>query len=84
MKSNKITSFLQLFEKDKYNQQPKKEAAIVKNTLITEEFERCVLCGELTSVLISTPINLRENYEVGCGQVCRFCKQKLHISKKGY
>ena len=41
-----------------------------------EEFERCIICGELTDILVSTPIDLRENYEVGCGQLCAECASK--------
>ena len=38
-----------------------------------EEFERCVICGELTCIPVSLPIDWRENYEIGCGQVCAKC-----------
>ncbi len=43
-------------------------------------FERCVMCGEMTDVPISTPIELRSNYEVGCGQLCIACQKKLRSS----
>lgn len=48
----------------------------MNNTPNTEEFERCVLCGELTCIPISMPIDWRENYEIGCGQVCAECAKK--------
>ena len=42
----------------------------------TEEFERCVICGELTCIPVSLPIDWRENYEIGCGQICAECAKK--------
>lgn len=42
----------------------------------TEEFERCVICGALTCIPVSLPIDLRENYEIGCGQICAECAKK--------
>lgn len=42
----------------------------------TEEFERCVMCGSLTSVPISMPVDWRENYETGVGQICIECAKK--------
>ena len=42
----------------------------------TEEFERCVMCGKLTCIPISMPVDWRENYEIGCGQLCAECAKK--------
>ena len=42
----------------------------MNNTPKTEEFERCVVCGALTCVPISMPVDWRENYEIGRGQIC--------------
>ena len=53
-----------------------KEADSVNNTPNTEEFERCVMCGKLTCVPISMPVDWRENYEIGCGQICAECAKK--------
>lgn len=44
----------------------------------TEEFERCVMCGELTYIPVSMPIDLRENYEIGIGQICAECAKEQH------
>lgn len=52
------------------------DADSVKNVPDTEEFERCIICGKLTCVPISMPIDWRENYEVGCGQLCAECAKK--------
>ena len=41
------------------------------------EYERCVLCGCLTSVKKDTPIVMRSEYVVGAGQLCWNCNQKL-------
>ena len=53
-----------------------KEADSVNNTPNTEEFERCVMCGKLTCVPISMPVDWRENYEIGLGQICAACAKK--------
>ena len=63
-------------------QRSKKEADGVKKAPVTEEFERCVMCGELTSVPVSTPIDFRDFYEVGCGQLCVTCHKKIRKSVK--
>ena len=44
------------------------------------KFERCVMCGQITDVPISTPIELRVHYEIGCGQLCIECHRKLRPS----
>ena len=49
----------------------------VKSAVDTEEFARCVLCGAKTDVPITMPIDLRENYVVGFGQVCSSCARNL-------
>lgn len=43
---------------------------------IKEEYERCIMCGELTCIPVSMPIDWRENYEIGMGQVCAECAKK--------
>ncbi len=48
-----------------------------KNNTVTEELERCVMCGKTTEIPISKPIEFREYYEVGCGQLCSVCYKKL-------
>jgi hypothetical protein len=50
-----------------------------KETLQTEEYEICVICGKLTFVPISMPIERRENYIIGCGQICSECAKKQLI-----
>lgn len=57
-------------------QRSEKEADSVKNTPNTEKLERCVMCGALTSVPISMPVDWRENYEIGLGQICAACAKK--------
>ena len=41
-----------------------------------EEYERCILCGQVTCIPVSMPIDWRENYEIGCGQICAECAKK--------
>ncbi len=57
-------------------QHSKKEAESVNNTPNTEEFERCIMCGELTCIPVSMPVDGRENYEIGMGQICAACAKK--------
>ncbi len=64
------------------NQQVKNEMDDTKTNSITEGFERCVVCGELTAVPISTPIDWRDNYEIGCGQLCIECAKKQQKAVK--
>lgn len=58
-----------------------KGADRVKETPKKEEFERCVMCGALTCVPISMPIDWRENYEIGLGQICAECVRKEREAK---
>lgn len=38
-----------------------------------EACERCVICGALTDVPVSTPVDWRKNYVPGCDQLCAGC-----------
>lgn len=56
----------------------------MNSTPESKEFECCVLCGTLTDIPISMPVNLRENYVIGCGQLCTECviKQQKTAERK--
>ena len=41
-------------------------------------YEKCVLCGADTEIPITTPIEEREDYIQGCGQLCATCRRKIH------
>lgn len=43
----------------------------------TEKREICILCKQELDVLWSTPINLRTNFIIGCGQLCDECYQRI-------
>lgn len=43
---------------------------------IKEDYERCILWGQVTCIPVSMPIDWRENYEVGLGRVCAECAKK--------
>lgn len=75
MKLKIFTKIPQFFWGTPY-QHSKKEAESVNNTSNTEEFERCVMCGALTCIPAAMPIDWRENYEIGVGQVCAECAKK--------
>ena len=51
----------------------KKETNVTRET---EKFERCILCGISTGIPVSMPVDWRENYELGVGQVCAKCAAK--------
>lgn len=76
MKFKIFDKIFQFFGGDTPYQCSKKEADSVNNTPNTEEFERCVMCGALTCVPVSMPVDWRENYEIGCGQICAACAKK--------
>ena len=76
MKFKIITKFSRFFLGGTPYQRSKKEADSVNNAPNTEEFERCVMCGALTCVPVSMPVDWRENYEIGCGQICAACAKK--------
>lgn len=76
MKFKIFTKTSQFFGGGTPYQRSKKEADSVNITPKTEEFERCVVCGALTCVPISMPVDWRENYEIGLGQICAACTKK--------
>lgn len=54
------------------------------NTSVTAEnpagagrIEYCVCCGKATPYTFDTPIDQREHYIVGAGQLCYECAKKL-------
>jgi len=47
-----------------------------------EETDRCVLCGQKTEYSVSTPINEREGYVIGCGQLCKHCYMEIKDSEE--
>lgn len=75
---DKISNF---FRRSTTYQQTKKEIESTDKTPVTEEFERCVICGKLTCIPISMPVDWRENYEIGLGQICAECAKKEREAK---
>lgn len=43
-----------------------------------EENERCLLCGCELSVRRDTPIEKRQYYVIGCGQLCGSCYYQVY------
>ena len=41
------------------------------------EYENCIACGKQTSVRSACPIEMREAYLYGAGQLCHDCYRKL-------
>ena len=53
-----------------------KETESVNEAVKKDEYERCIMCGAETTIPISMPIDWRENYEIGLGQLCPQCAKK--------
>lgn len=75
---DKISNF---FRRSTTYQQTKKEIESTEKAPVTEEFERCVICGKLTCIPISMPVDWSENYEIGLGQICAECAKKEREEK---
>jgi RecJ-like exonuclease len=50
----------------------------------TEVFETCIICGELTDVLVNSHIDNRYGYVEGAGQCCRKCYDKTNERSDDY
>lgn len=51
---------------------------------MAEIYEKCALCGKLTSVLKKTPISKRYGYIEGAGQLCSRCFKEFCASSPEY
>lgn len=67
--------FTKIFRQKRHH--PEKECDIVQNAPKREEYERCIMCGVLTNIPVTMPIEQRENYEFGCGQLCPVCYEDI-------
>ena len=76
MKNIIFEKILNFTRKDTTYQQIKKDIGSTKKIPATKEFERCVICGKLTCIPISMPVDWRENYEIGLGQICAECAKR--------
>ncbi len=79
MKSKLFTKILHFFGEGTLFKQYQKEVDSVKEVQNNKEYERCVICGALTCVPISMPIDWRKNYEIGIGQICSKCAKKTQV-----
>ena len=55
-----------------------REHILIKFPKTTDEYERCVLCNEVTDVKRRLPIDARKYYIDGIGQLCRQCFLKIN------
>ncbi len=55
----------------------KVDTSVSNNNDSVLHYEICIICGHTTGVLMDTPIEFRENYIYGCGQLCERCSRKL-------
>ena len=44
---------------------------------VVSDYERCVLCGNLTNVKKNTPLEYRPHYVIGAGEICEECAEQL-------
>ena len=49
---------------------------------IDSEIEHCVICGKPTEYCRNMPIDKRECYVEGAGQLCRECFRKFYLPKQ--
>jgi hypothetical protein len=61
-----------------------KAADGIDNSAGKGSYEKCIICGKMTYVPSSMPVDWRENYEIGVGQLCVDCakKQLEDVSKE--
>lgn len=52
-------------------------ADIIRAASGEDPYEICILCGKKTDILVSTPVNQRKRFIVGCGQLCEDCYDSL-------
>ena len=76
MKSKIFLKLSRFFKRNNACSLVQKELDSANNTPDSEEYERCILCGKLTCIPISMPVDWRENYEIGMGQLCAECARK--------
>jgi hypothetical protein len=50
--------------------------------IIKPEKEKCINCGAETPYLKNIPIDFRENYVEGAGQLCKTCFDNIYDKKK--
>ena len=50
------------------------------NTKDKEIFEKCVVCGKITTTPIDKPIDKRTNYIIGVGEVCSKCLLEVYCN----
>ena len=46
------------------------------------EVERCVICGKPTEYRADTPIDKRDCYVDGAGQLCRMCYFEIYLKNR--
>lgn len=51
----------------------------MRRNTVASEVEHCVMCKLPTAFKRSNPIDKRDHYIQGVGQVCPVCAAKLHI-----
>lgn len=48
---------------------------------VLSDYENCIICHRHVDIKKTTPINMREHYIEGAGQLCPICYERLYSSK---
>ncbi len=76
MKMGIFERLSRIFRCEACNRHTEEASKGIKEIADTEGYEYCVMCGDLTDVPMARPVDCRENYIVGCGQLCPKCARK--------
>lgn len=49
----------------------------MKNKDTQNQYEPCILCGMLTEIPLTMPVDCRQYYVEGIGQLCEHCYSEL-------
>lgn len=77
-----IEKILSALHQETPDQSSARENDTMERIPIEEELERCVLCGETTTVPVSLSVDAREEYVIGVGQLCEQCYISLYHKKQ--
>ena len=60
---------------------PVKNVEEAETSNVSDPIEKCVICGANTPYRFRTPINRREFYVEGSGQICQRCHYEIYIKE---
>lgn len=57
------------------------ENTLEKKLVSKDGYDLCVTCNKKTPYKTETPVDMREHYVEGAGQLCRTCNTKIYGEK---